>query len=269
MEGTGRKRRVGIIGAGKIGGSLLVRLAASGDYELSVSDTHPERLAEYERSYGVGAASSNAELAEGCEIIIVAVKPWDVAGVLREIYPAVEDTGKAVTSVAAGISIAAIEDGLPPGTAVLRVMPNVCASVGLGSAVVTSNEPGRRLLPEVMAIFRHVGDVIELPERLFDAATALHGSGPAYVALFADALIQAGVREGIPREVARRLVNATLQGTAVLLKEQSPHQVRDEVMTPGGTTAAAFVAMEKAGFVGAVYDGVNAAAERARGLGGK
>jgi pyrroline-5-carboxylate reductase len=147
-------------------------------------------------------------------------------------------------------------------------MPNVCASVGLGSAVVTANEAGHAALPTVMDIFRHVGDVQELPERLFDAATALHGSGPAYVALFADALIQAGVREGIPRDVARRLVIATIGGTAVLLKERSAHQVRDEVMTPGGTTAAAFVAMEKAGFVAAVYDGVEAATERARGLGG-
>jgi len=140
--------------------------------------------------------------------------------------------------------------------------------VGLGAAVITANEPGRRVLPEVMDIFGRVGEVMELPERLFDAATALHGSGPAYVALFADALIQAGVREGLPREVARRLVVGTLAGTAVLLKDRSAHQVRDEVMTPGGTTAAAFVAMEKAGFVGAVYDGVNAATRRARELGG-
>jgi pyrroline-5-carboxylate reductase len=118
----------------------------------------------------------------------------------------------------------------------------------------------------VVGIFRHVGDVIELPERLFDAATALHGSGPAYVALFADALVQAGVREGIPREVARRLVNGTIGGTAVLLKERAAHQIRDEVMTPGGTTAAAFVAMEKAGFVAAVYDGIEAATRQARRL---
>jgi pyrroline-5-carboxylate reductase len=187
---------------------------------------------------------------------------------LAEVSPAIEGADKAVTSVAAGVSIAQISEKLPPGTAVLRVMPNVCSSVGLGSAVVTANKPGRMMLPTVMDIFRHVGDVMELPERLFDAATALHGSGPAYVALFADALIQAGVREGIPRDVARRLVVETIAGTAVLLKDRSAHQVRDEVMTPGGTTAAAFVAMEKAGFVAAVYDGVNAATERARGLAG-
>lgn len=259
--------RVGVIGAGKIGGSLLVQLAESGDFELSVSDVHPEYLDIYTRKYGVKGTSSNTELAENSDIIVVAVKPWDVGAVLEEVAPALEGTDKAVASVAAGVTIAAISGKLPPGTAALRVMPNVCASVGLGSAVVTANEAGRVALPAVMEIFRHVGDVMELPERLFDAATALHGSGPAYVALFADALIQAGVREGIPRDVARRLVVETIEGTAVLLKDRSAHQVRDEVMTPGGTTAAAFVAMEKAGFVGAVYDGVSAAAEQSRGLG--
>jgi pyrroline-5-carboxylate reductase len=257
-------KKVGIIGAGKIGGSLLLRLAESGDFDLAVSDIHPEQLEPYEK-YGIRTTSSNRELAEGSDLVVVAVKPWDVAQVLEEISPTIE--GKAVTSVAAGVSIARISEKLPPGTAVLRVMPNVCASVGLGSAVVTANEPGRAALPTVMDIFRHVGDVMELPERMFDAATALHGSGPAYVALFADALIQAGVREGIPRDVARRLVVETIAGTAVLLKDRSAHQVRDEVMTPGGTTAAAFVAMEKAGFVAAVYDGVNAATQRARSLG--
>lgn len=258
--------KVGIIGAGKIGGSLLVRLAETGDFDLAVSDIHADHLEPY-RQRGIETTSSNREIAERSDLLIVAVKPWDVAQVLEEMAPAMDGAGKSVTSVAAGVSIARISEKLPEGTAVLRVMPNVCASVGLGSAVITANEAGRAALPTVMDIFRHVGDVMELPERLFDAATALHGSGPAYVALFADALIQAGVREGIPRDVARRLVVETIAGTAVLLKERSAHQIRDEVMTPGGTTAAAFVAMEKAGFVGAVHDGVHAATEQARGLG--
>jgi len=259
-------KRVGIIGAGKIGGSLLLRLSESGGFDLGVSDIHPEQLNLY-RERGISTTSSNRELADESDLLIVAVKPWDVIQVMQEISPSFEGTDKAVTSVAAGVSIARISESLPEGTAILRVMPNVCASVGLGSAVVTANEAGQSVIPTVMDIFRYVGDVQELPERLFDAATALHGSGPAYVALFADALIQAGVREGIPRDVARRLVISTIGGTSVLLKERSAHQVRDEVMTPGGTTAAAFVAMEKAGFVAAVYDGVEAATERARRLG--
>ena len=261
-------QKVGIIGVGKIGGSLLARLAESGDFDLSASDVHQEQLAVYEK-VGVHTTTSNPEVAERSDLVFVAVKPWDVGAVMEEISPAMRpEGGKAVASVAAGVTIANISERLPAAAAVLRVMPNVCASVGLGSAVVTANDPGRERLGDVVGIFRHVGDVMELPERLFDAATALHGSGPAYVALFADALIQAGVRQGIPRDVARRLVVETIGGTAVLLKDRSAHQVRDEVMTPGGTTAAAFVAMEKAGFVGAVHDGVEAATEQARGLGG-
>jgi pyrroline-5-carboxylate reductase len=258
--------RVGIIGAGKIGGSLLVRLADSGDFDLGVSDVHAEQLEPFARD-GIRTTNSNAELARGSDLIIMAVKPWDVGRVLDEISPELNGADRSVTSVAAGVTIDTIASHLPEGTPVLRVMPNVCASVGLGSAVITANEAGRAVLPTIMEIFRHVGDVLELPERLFDAATALHGSGPAYVALFADALIQAGVREGLPRDVARRLVIGTIGGTAVLLKDRSAHLIRDEVMTPGGTTAAAFVAMEKAGFVGAVYDGIAAAAEQSRGLG--
>ena len=258
---------VGVIGAGKIGGSLLVRLAESGKFDLGVSDVHAEYLKPYAEKYGMRVTDSNADLVENSDIVIVAVKPWDVNTVMEGISPAIEGTDKAVASVAAGVTIDSISEKLPHRTPILRVMPNVCASVGLGSAVVTANEAGQSRLPMLVDIFSYVGEVTELPERLFDAATALHGSGPAYVALFADALVQAGVREGIPRDVARRLVVRTIEGTAVLLQERSAHQVRDEVMTPGGTTAAAFVAMEKAGFVGAVYDGVNAAAEQSRGLG--
>lgn len=259
---------VGIIGAGKIGGSLVRRLAESDTFDLMASDVHADQLARFAEGYGVRTTQSNFELARESDLVVIAVKPWDVDAVVKEMAPAFENSGKAVVSVAAGVTIEKIGGGLPEGTPVLRVMPNVCASVGLGSSVLASNEPGKAFLPTVTEIFRHVGDVIELPERLFDAATALHGSGPAYVALFADALTQAGVREGIPRDVARRLVNATIGGTAVLLKERTAHQVRDEVMTPGGTTAAAFVAMEKAGFVAAIYDGVNAATEQARRLSG-
>ena len=218
---------------------------------------------------GVRTTSSNRELAEASDLVIAAVKPWDVAQVMEEISPSFEATDKAVTSVAAGVSIAthlrepAARDGDPARDA---------ERVRLGGTRLRRSHRQRggprRRCPRSWISSATSARCMELPERLFDAATALHGSGPAYVALFADALIQAGVREGIPRDVARRLVVGTIGGTAVLLKERSAHQVRDEVMTPGGTTAAAFVAMEKAGFVAAVYDGVEAATEQARGLGG-
>ena len=119
----------------------------------------------------------------------------------------------------------------------------------------------------VMEMLESVGEAMELSEELFDAATALHGSGPAYVALLADALVQAGVREGLPRDVARRLAVGTIRGAGELMERQSPLELRDEVMTPGGTTAAAFAALEKGGFAAAVYDAIEAATERARELG--
>jgi pyrroline-5-carboxylate reductase len=259
-------KKVSIIGAGKIGGSLVQLLSASESFDLTISDLHREQLERFAERYGIRTTPSNTEAARESDLIIVAVKPWDVETILDEISPAIEDEEKAVVSVAAGVPISAMAARLPEGAAILRVMPNVCAAVGLGSAVVAANRPGEAHLPVVMDLFWHVGEVMELPERLFDAATALHGSGPAYVALFADALVQAGVREGIPRDIARRLVNGTIGGTAALLKERAAHQIRDEVMTPGGTTAAAFVAMEKAGFVAAVYNGVEAATEQARRL---
>ncbi|HET6884704.1 MAG TPA: NAD(P)-binding domain-containing protein [Rubrobacteraceae bacterium] len=108
--------KVGIIGAGKIGGSLLVRLAESDSFDLAVSDIHPEQLEPY-RSYGVHTTSSNQDLAERSDLIVAAVKPWDVAQVLGEVSPAFEGTGKALVSVAAGVSISSISEKLPPGTA--------------------------------------------------------------------------------------------------------------------------------------------------------
>ena len=151
-------KKVGIIGAGKIGGSLLLRLAESGGFDLGVSDIHPEQLRHFKES-GVRTTFSNRELAESSDFLIVAVKPWDVAQVMQDISPAFEDSNRAVTSVAAGVSIARISENLPEGTAVLRVMPNVCASVGLGSAVVTANEPGRAALP-------HRSSRLPTPERM-------------------------------------------------------------------------------------------------------
>ena len=131
-------QKVGIIGAGKIGGSLLVRLAESDGFDLGVSDIHPEQLG-YFRETGVRTTSSNRDLADESDLLIVAVKPWDVTQVMGEISSSFDGTDKAVTSVAAGVSIARISENLPKGAAILRVMPNVCASVGLGSAVVTAN----------------------------------------------------------------------------------------------------------------------------------
>lgn len=257
--------RVGIIGAGKVGGSLVLRLAGSERFEAGASDVFPERLERYEEV--LWTTSSNRELVEWAEILVLAVKPHDLPVVLGQIAPLLEQGSKPVVSVAAGVWIGRIEQSLPEGTPVLRVMPNLGMSVGMGTAVVAANEAGREHLPLVLEVFGSVGEAMELSEELFDAATALHGSGPAYVALLADALVQAGVREGLPRDVARRLAVGTIAGAGGLMEKQSPNELRDEVMTPGGTTAAAFAALEKGGFAAAVYDAIEAATGKAKELG--
>ena len=165
---------MGIIGAGRIGGSLVARLSATKGFDLTVSDADEERLAGFAGAFGVRITPSNKEAADASDLIVVAVKPWDVGPVLEEVSPVVE--GKAVVSVAAGLPISGIAERLPEGAAILRVMPNVCAAVGLGNAVVAANGPGEAYLPAVMDIFRHVGDVIEIPEGLFDG-TARFGTG--------------------------------------------------------------------------------------------
>ncbi|MGB3633581.1 MAG: NAD(P)-binding domain-containing protein, partial [Rubrobacteraceae bacterium] len=152
---------IGVIGAGKIGGSLLTRLAESGNFELGVSDVHAEYLKPYSERYGMYVTDSNVDLVKRSDIVVVAVKPWDVGPVMESISPAIEGTEKAVASVAAGVTIGSISEKLPPGTPVLRVMPNVCASVGLGSAVVTANEAGQEYLPMLMDMFGYVGEVME------------------------------------------------------------------------------------------------------------
>jgi pyrroline-5-carboxylate reductase len=244
---------------------LLLRLLRSERFEAGASDVFPERLRRYEEV--LWTTSSNRELTGWAELVVLAVKPHELPAALGQITSVLEEVRKPVVSVAAGVRIQRIENELPEGTPVLRVMPNLGMSIGLGTAVVAANEAGGEHLPLVLEVFGSVGEAMELPEELFDAATALHGSGPAYVALLADALVQAGVREGLPRDVARRLAVGTIVGAGGLMESQGPNELRDEVMTPGGTTAAAFAALEKDGFAAAVYDAIEAATSRARDIG--
>ena len=175
-----------------------------------------------------------------------------------------------VVSIAAGISCARLESLLPDGTAVVRVMPNTPALVREGMSVVSGGtEASAEHVDFVREIFSVLGDAIVLDERYQDAATAVSGSGPAYVALFIDALTRAGVRHGLSREVAERLAVRTVAGTAALIDitGQHPEQVIDGVASPGGTTIAGIEALESGGVRAAVSAAVTAAVGRAKELG--
>lgn len=197
-----------------------------------------------------------------CDGAIVAVKPGDVpaaCAALREVAPA------RVLSIAAGVTIAALEADLGPGPAVVRAMPNTPAQIGAGASAIA---PGSTATDDDLAwaegLLGAVGIVVRVPEHLLDAVTGLSGSGPAYVFLVAEALVEAGVLNGLPRDIATDLALQTILGSARLLVEsgQSPEALRAAVTSPGGTTAAGLRALEDRGVRAAFLDAVTAATNR-------
>ena len=260
--------RLLVIGGGRMGEALIGGLVGSGwatAEELAVVEVDPSRRDELSAAHPGLVVGDEAVPADAA---LVAVKPGDVAA-------AAALAGRAgagrVLSVAAGVTTAALEAALPPGTAVVRAMPNTPALVGVGaSAIAAGTAAGPDDLDWATAVLGAVGQVVRVPEAQLDAVTGLSGSGPAYVFLLAEALIDAGVLNGLPRPASRALAVQTLRGAAALLAEtgEEPATLRAQVTSPGGTTAAGLRALEAAGVRAAVLDAVSAAAERSRQLGG-
>jgi pyrroline-5-carboxylate reductase len=252
------------MGEALLAGLLDAGWATAG--ELRVVEALPGRRDELvERFPGVDV-TADPGAAEGS---VLAVKPGDVttaAGALRD-----AGGGGRVLSIAAGVRLADLEAGLGQGTPVVRAMPNTPALVGAGAAAIA---PGTAASEDDLAwaeeILSAVGTVVRVDERLLDAVTGLSGSGPAYVFLVAEALIEAGVLVGLPRPTATELTVQTLLGAARLLAEgeDGPEALRAAVTSPGGTTAAGLRALEQAGVRAAFLDAVVAATERSRQLGG-
>jgi len=265
-------RKIAIIGGGRLGESLLRGLLSSGwrtEDDLVVTSRREERRAELGERYGVSSNESNAEAVADARLIVLAVKPQDVDTVLAEISPAVtrEHT---ILSVAAGVTTATIESHLPPGARVVRAMPNAPALVGEGIAAISG---GKSVTEEDLALAEdtlgHLGAVVRVAEYDLDAVTALSGSGPAYFALLAEAMIEAGLLLGLSREVSTRLVVQTMLGSALLLRDEGVHPVelREAVTSPGGTTTRAIRELELSGVRAAFLNAITAATERSRELG--
>lgn len=253
-----------IVGGGRMGEALLGGLLASGRTQagaVAVVEPVAARRAELARRFpGVHVADAPVP-ADGA---VVAVKPPDVPGACRGLEVA------RVLSIAAGVPIATIEEATGAGVAVVRAMPNTPALVGAGAAAIAGGtSAGEADLAWAESILGAVGEVVRVPEKLLDAVTGLSGSGPAYVFLVAEALIDAGVLAGLPRDVSTTLAVQTLLGSARMLAEtgDSPETLRAAVTSPGGTTAAGLRELEKAGVRSAILEAVAAAAERSRQLG--
>ncbi len=252
-----------------MGETLLSGLLRAGrpTSELVITERRPERAAELTAKYGIRALS-NTEAAEIADTLVLVVKPQDMGTLLDEI--AVHVAGAdLVVSLAAGITTEFIESRLPSGTFVVRVMPNTPALVDQGMAAVSGGTHcDERHLAEASALLAATGKVIEVPEKLQDAVTAISGSGPAYIFYVVEAMIEAGVVLGMPRATATELVVQTLYGAATMMREtgQHPTVLREQVTSPGGTTAAALRVLDDHKVRAAFISAMEAAAIRSRDL---
>jgi pyrroline-5-carboxylate reductase len=260
-----------LLGGGKMGEALLGGLLDAG-YEpetIAVAEVDSDRRRELEERFkGVRVVPSAAWAVADADVVVVAVKPQVVASVLEQAAPSLAaDT--LVISIAAGVTIATVE-AAAPGRPVVRAMPNTPALVRrAATAIAAGRHATSAHLDTAERVLGAVGVVVRVPEAHLDAVTGLSGSGPAYVFLLAEALIEAGVLAGLPRETADALVRQTRLGSAELLAagDETPETLRAAVTPPGGTTAAGLHALEQRGVRAAVLDAVRAATERSRQLG--
>jgi pyrroline-5-carboxylate reductase len=265
--------RVAMLGGGKMGTALIGGLLDGGHDpdSLAVAEIDADRRRDLEARFPkIRVVPSAAWAVADAEVVVVAVKPDDVATSLAAALDALPRDAL-VLSIAAGVTIAAIE-GSAPGRPVVRAMPNTPALVGQGvSAIAPGATATEDHLELAAALLRSVGIVVRVAEPQLDAVTGLSGSGPAYVMLVAEALTEAGVLVGLPRPIAAQLVEQTLLGSATLLAhgDDGPEALRAAVTSPGGTTAAGLRALEARGVRAAFLDAVVAATQRSQELGQK
>ena len=267
-----RDQTLAVLGAGNIGRALIGGLLRGDD--LDADRITATRRSEHgledvrERFPGVRVTTDNATAVEDATVVLIAVKPQNLAALLDEVKGTVAP-GTLVLSTLAGVSTGAFSDALDQDLPVVRAMPNTPALVDEGATAITPGEfADDSHLALARAVFEAVGVVEVVPETLMDAVTGLSGSGPAYVFMVIEGLTDAGVKQGLPRTVAARLAAKTVLGAARLAIEtgQHPAILRDQVTTPGGTTISAVAELEKHGLRTMLIDAVAMATSRSREL---
>ena len=246
-------------------GSALIRGVASGEdragAKIRFFDSDSEKRRDLCGKPGIECAPNSSELAEWADIIVLAVKPGDVKGVLGEIREKLVPS-KMILSVAAGVDTRTIEKTAAVNIPVVRAMPNTPAVVGLGAiALCAGRYADEEHLKRAETCLAPAGEVLRVEEEMMDTATAVSGSGPAYLFYLAEAMEEAGVKEGLSRKASRMLVNQTLYGaSALLVKENtSPGELRRMVTSPGGTTEAAIKTLREGGFADLIKSAVKSA----------
>ena len=263
--------KLAVLGAGKMGEALIAGLVASGwrkPEDIVATARTQERLDALAASYSVQTTASNPDAVAGAEVVVVAVKPQDAEALLGDVSPHLGE-GHILLSVVAAIPTSFIESHLASHVPVIRAMPNTPSIVHEGMAGIAA---GRYATDEHVALAKevltHVGRVVVVPESYLDAVTAISGSGPAYFALLAEAMIEAGILLGLAREMSTELVVQTMLGSAKLLRDEHMHPVelREMVTSPGGTTIRAIRVLEQSGVRAAFLNAIQAAMERSQEL---
>ena len=267
-----KDKKIGIIGTGNMGESLisgLIYAKSSVPKNIICSDVRKDKLKSVQDAFGVVTTTSNIDVVKASEIVIYAIKPQIMASILRETAVHL-DMSKVIISIAAGVPLAAIESCLNKDLRLIRVMPNIAASVKEGAAAIA---PGKHAskgdLKLAKAIFDSVGKSIIMEEEFMDAITGLSGNGPAYIFLIVDALADAGVKMGLSREDSLLLSAQSVLGAAKLLLETGEHpgRLKDKVTSPGGTAISALHTIEAGGLRTTLINAVEVGTNRSKELG--
>lgn len=271
-----KDKKIAFIGSGNMAEALIRTLIDSSVFNpdsIICSDLSNKRLKYIHNNYNVSTTPDNVNAVQKADIIILSVKPQVMLTILEQISEAV-NSSKLIISIAAGIGLDVIQNALNKDRSrklrLVRAMPNTPAMVQAGATALSKSEdtPGKDL-KAAMEIFNAVGKVVEVTEEMMDAVTGLSGSGPAYVFLILEALADAGVKEGLPREIAMALSVQTVLGAAKLASESGDHpgKLKDMVTSPGGTTIAGLHALEQGGLKAVLMNAVGAATKRSKELG--
>jgi len=265
--------RIAFLGGGNMAEAIIKGLQRENPAaSLMVAEISVERRTYLAKTYpGIRVVEHGDQAATWGDVVILAIKPQQAATVLAAIRQTV-GPDKLIVSIMAGVRSATIEEALENGTRVVRVMPNTPALVGTGAtAICAGRNAGTQDLDCVEAIFARTGLVVRVDEKQMDAVTGLSGSGPAYVFTFIEALSDAGVKNGLARDVSTKLALQTVLGAARMLAETGEHpaKLREQVTSPGGTTIAGLHVLENGCFRGTIMDAVDAATSRSKELAGK
>jgi pyrroline-5-carboxylate reductase len=265
--------KLGVIGCGKMGSALIqgaIRAGVVGAGDVMGCDPYEKSRESFHAATGATVTADMATVAAGSEVLLLCTKPADVAAALAAAAKMAAGEPRLLISIAAGVTLSALEAAASENFRIIRAMPNTPALIGQGAAgYCLGTRANAADAATAQSLLSAVGLAVEVPERLMDAVTGLSGSGPAYIYVVIDALADGGVRAGIPRADAVRLAAQTVLGAAAMVMETGEHPavLKDMVTSPGGTTIAGLAVLERDGLRSALIEAVGAAVQRATELG--